>query len=138
MKFSLHSPRQRKRGFTITEATVALFLLASAAVLLSQLTLAVRNVGRQTWRMQLVQEELANLAEQTTTLQWDELTEQRIGQLELGELILQEYPAAKLRVKIESLAEARPGKQLTLRLDLGEHAPTPQLTIWRFPTEAKP
>lgn len=138
MTFIQRHPGIRRRGFSVTEATVALFLLAAAATLLAQLTISVQRLGQQTWRTQLLHEELANLAEHTAALPWGELTAERIEQLPLGEFVQQEFPMAKLQVEVTALAEKIPTRQVTLSINLGPHEPAPRLTVWRFSSEAQP
>ncbi len=133
------SKRTDPRGFTLTETTVAMFILAAAIVAVAQLMAAVAKHRITAERETVARQEAANLMERVFAMPWTELTEEHVASLQLSETCQQRLPNPQLNISVESAAGTPAGRQirveLTWRDSSGQYRRSASLTAWRYAAE---
>jgi prepilin-type N-terminal cleavage/methylation domain-containing protein len=133
------SNHPQRRGFTLTEVTVATVVLAAAIVAVTQLmaTVAARRGAAE--REALARQETANLMEHLFAMPWPELNEQRVAELQLSAACREAMADPQLNVTVESVPGTPAGRQIRVELSwLDGGAPYRRqmsLSAWRFAAE---
>lgn len=139
----LANSRRRARfrgrcGFTLVETAVSTILLA--AVLLT----AVPTLGWIVRTRQSAQQHeaailaIGNLMERITSLDWNDLTSERVAAMQLPEEVQRQLPGAELRVDLSPAADEPDARKVTLEIRWPESihgnwsAPV-RLAAWVYP-----
>lgn len=125
--------RSQRRGLTLIEITIAVFLLAVS------MTATVRIIGwlaserRACERRQCATREAANVMEHLTALPWDSLTAESARNFALSEPSRSGLPSGELSVAVDEQAAAG-SKRLSVRVRwrnrAGEWDAPVRLTAW--------
>ena len=124
----------QRRGFTLLEIIIAGAILTSLTVIALQM---MRNVSIQ--RRSLADRRAAiqaadNVMERLFALPWDDLTEERIA--ELNFVGSQSSAERDVKVAIHSVEQPMPGRRIAVRVDwrsrVVEEQLSTRITAWRF------
>jgi prepilin-type N-terminal cleavage/methylation domain-containing protein len=133
------SKRTDRRGFTLTETTVAMVVLAAAIVAVAQLMAAVATRRLASERETVAQQEVANLMERVFIVPWAELSEENVAGFQLSETCQQRLPEPKLDISVKSAAGSPAGRQVRVELTWmdsgGQSRRSAGLTAWRYAAE---
>ncbi|MFN0020645.1 MAG: hypothetical protein ACKVP0_20495 [Pirellulaceae bacterium] len=131
-----------RQGFSVLEVTLAMTVLLSAMILLSQFLIASHQQRRVGDQRRLALEELSNRMERALAAKWGDLNAAAIEKQPLSPLVLETLPDATLTARVTDEAGSPEGKQIRLEIswEQGEGRITPiGLSAWRFrPLETKP
>jgi type II secretory pathway pseudopilin PulG len=127
-----------RRGVSLIELTVAALLLGTVFAALGPVLHGIRQQREQARQRQVAVLELANQAERLALRSWEELTPERLQQIELSETARQTLRQASLRVALAEEAEPL-ARRITLELswsDPAGRAVAPlRVVVWRYPRE---
>lgn len=113
--------RKTRRGSMLLETTVAIVILAAAIVAVAH-TMAVLTVQRQSAeRQSLATQEAANLMERIYVLPVDEITAEKVSELELSATCRERLPEATLDIAVESLSAGPPAKRISIEIEWTGH-----------------
>lgn len=130
--------RPPRRGVSLIELTVASLLVGTVFVALGPVLHAIRQQREQAQQRQIALLELANQAERLSLRAWEELTPERLEQIELSETARQRLRQASLRV---ALAEDAEPLVRRITLELSWHDPAGRgvsplrLVVWKYAVE---
>jgi hypothetical protein len=137
-------PPRRRRGFTVFELAMAVFLLAVAMSVTVQLLGSIAAERRAVGRRELASREVANLMERLTARPWSRLSDEGVKDAGISESGRDALPGAELTVRVD---EARggpdlPGKRVSVSLRwrnrAGEFDAPVRLTTWVYaPAEGR-
>lgn len=129
-------PRAARRGFSITEMTVALFTLTVAAALIAQLAVTTARHRRHSERRLVATQEAANALERLAQVAWDDLTNERWARVELSEVAAKALADGRIEVRLTEIAEPRAARRIDVTVSW-RHLATDErrqieLSGWRF------
>lgn len=127
--------KARQRGFTILEVMVAAALTALLVTMCVRMLTSSAAQRRGAERRSVALEEAANVAESVAALPWDELTSERVGQIQLSESARQALGNGSLKVSLEPAASGPASKQIRVQLTWPNPAggeATVELSSWAF------
>jgi type II secretory pathway pseudopilin PulG len=130
-----------RRGLTLLEITIAAVLLGLVMTTSVQVLRALQTQQRAADRRAAALQAVQSLAEQVSNLTSEDITTERLKQLEITGQMATYLPEAKL---VTSLAEERdpiPAKrvafELTWRGPNGQHTAPVRLTVWVYSDESR-
>ena len=133
--------RSDRRGFTLVEIAIAVFLLAIAMVLTAQVVGWLASARRSSERRQWAAREAAVVMERLTALPWDRLTVESVKDLPYSEQVGHELPRGELTVAVDEQAGAG-SKRLSVRIrwhnQSGDWDAPVRLTAWVHRNGRKP
>jgi hypothetical protein len=136
------SRNRRRRGVTLVEVSVSIFLVASLGSLIVGALVSRAKQQRAIDCRELAVVEAGNLMEQLTSLSWNDLTPERLAPLTLSENLRNSIPAATLDLKVDPTADKPEAKRITIRIDYpgpaGQAARPVRLTSWVYRIEPSP
>src|SRR6266436_5803602 len=111
MKAKLRQQRRNmRRGMTLFELTVALFILTTAMLAIVQLMAATANQRRSVDQRRVALQEVANQAERVALLSWEQTAPERLTTWEPSADLTKALPQANCAAQVseEMEAPARP------------------------------
>jgi Tfp pilus assembly protein PilV len=131
-----------RRGMTLFELTMALFILTTAIAAILQLVAFSASQRRAADQRRIALAEVANQAERIALLSWDQTAPEALTTWQPSAELAAVLPQAKCQV--ESLDEAGPPVGRRLRLSVtwtnaaGQEVVPAAVTIWKFAGEGQP
>lgn len=133
-----HSPL-RRRGMTMFELTVALFILTTAMLMIVQLMAATANQRRVVDQRRVALREVANQAERVALLSWEQIAPEELRTWEPSTDLQRALPRARCEAKVTE----EPGLPTARRVQLsvtwpdaaGQEVEPATVTLWRFAEE---
>src|SRR3954454_24912121 len=96
-----HLKRNARRGMTLFELTVALFILTTVMLAIVQLMAATASQRRSVDQRRVALQEVANQAERVALLSWDEITSQKLTTWEPSADLKLALPLAECKVDVQ-------------------------------------
>jgi hypothetical protein len=131
----------RRRGALLLEVSIAAGLVAVAMVAVAQL-MAVAAQQERAWEYRrMAAQEAANALEQVMSLPWDQVTENRVGELALSPDAARRLPVGRLACQLEIDAGDLSSKRIVAEVSWKNRAEDRErvlLTAWRFAMEKRP
>jgi len=125
--------RSDRRGFTLVEITIAVFLLAIAMALTAQVVGWLLSARRSSERRQWATREAAVVMERLSALPWGRLTADSVKDLPFSNQVGRELPRGELAVAVDEPPGAG-SKRLSIRIrwrnQAGEWDAPVRLTAW--------
>jgi len=122
---------------TLFEVAVAGALLVAAMVVTFQVTTASATAHRALDRRQAAMREAAGVMERLAALPWEELTPQKVKDVQLSEEMARAVPGASLRVDLAELSKAKPARRIAVEVRWpggpGRPESTVRLVAFRYP-----
>lgn len=126
----------KRRGFTLMEAALALFLLTALTTLCLQFFSAANDQRRQVFAELTATEEAANLLERVDALEWRDLTPPKAAEFQLSDPARQALPEARAEVLVGEPSGTPPARRVTVavcwRPQPGEPEREVHLVAWRY------
>ncbi len=127
---------RRRTGSLLLEASLSVMVLTVALVGVAQLlAVAARQNREARWRA-VATRELANVMERAMALSWEEMSDQRLAELQLSAEVDDALPAARLVKQLSSVEQPRPAKRLRLTIQYrnaaGRSIDPIALVAWKF------
>ncbi len=131
--------KRAPRGSILLETTVAIIILGAAMVAVAH-TVATLAVQRQSAERQtLATQEAANLMERLFVLPADDITAERVSELQLSPSCHDRLPDAKLDITIEPAGLEPTSKKIGIQIEWTGHggmrSPPVRLTAWKYAKE---
>jgi len=125
-----------RRGMTLLEATVALFIVSAVVLAILQLVSVTGNQRRSLEVRRMALQEVANEAERIAVMPWEQSSPDELNHWEPAEDLLAVSPRAKCSVTVSE----EPGSPLARRIRLSiaqtsaasEPIELAALTVWKF------
>lgn len=133
---SARRTNRKRRGTTITEATIAIGLSAVVLGGVAQLVAVTSNQQRVSERRSAAVREAGNLMEDLMSRSWTDVTPENMAAIEPSEWCRQTLPDARLRVDVNSEGEQDETKRISIQIDwqnvAGRRGEPVRLVAWRF------
>ena len=108
---------QRRRGSLFLEVTMAVTLLAFAFIAVAQLLAVAAKQRRETdWRV-MATREAANVLEQIMARPWEEITTEKLAEIELSAEAAARLPEAQLSVAVDESDGTPAEKKVRVEID---------------------
>jgi type II secretory pathway pseudopilin PulG len=134
--------RRRRCGLTLFEMGVALAILSAAAIALVQLVSVATRQRRATYQRLAAATEVANQAEHIALLDWESVAPHKLTTWEPSDVLRAAIPQSNRRVIVTEQTESPICRRIDFRLSwtgpAGQQVEPVKLTIWKFPSEARP
>jgi Tfp pilus assembly protein PilV len=141
MIWSNETPHAR-RGMTLLETTVALFIASAVVLAILQLVSITARQRRTLEEKRIALQEVANQAERIAQLPWEKTAPEELNQWQPGEDLLAVVPQAKCTVDVTAEAGPPLGRKIRLLITETSAANEPTelaaLTVWKFAPSAVP
>jgi len=126
----------RRRGISLTEAAMALFVVGVSATLIAELLTITTRQQRGVDRRVVASQEAANVLDDLRRWPWDELTSEQAARLKLSPLADQALPGGMLSVAVVDEQQPRTARRLDVRVAWegadGASEQAVELSGWRF------
>jgi type II secretory pathway pseudopilin PulG len=126
----------KRRGFTLWEALVAMFMLAGLTTLCLQFFAAETDQHQRLFAHLAATQEAANLLERTEALAWNDLTNNAVAKLQLSAQAKQSLPDGRFDVLIDEPSGTPISKRIAVsvhwRPRRGEPEREVRLVAWRY------
>jgi hypothetical protein len=133
--------RVPKRALIMLEIAIAVGLLGMLMTASVQVLRAMQTQQRAADRRAAALQMVQAIAEQISNLSWEDVTSERLKQIELPQPIAEYLPEAKLDARLAEETEPVSAKRVTFKLTWrapkGQPAAPIRLTIWVFEDEAE-
>jgi prepilin-type N-terminal cleavage/methylation domain-containing protein len=133
---------EARRGMTLLETTVALFIVSAVLLAILQLVSVTANQRRTLEERRIALQEVANQAERIALLPWERTAPDEMKEWQPGNDLLAVAPKAKCVIAVSPESGSPPGRKI--RLSVTETTAVEQrvelatLTIWKFDPSAAP
>jgi prepilin-type N-terminal cleavage/methylation domain-containing protein len=131
-----------RRGMTILELLVALFVLTTAMAALVQLLAVTAGQRRLLEQRRVALQEVANQAERVALLNWNETAGDKLISWSPSADLQAVLPLAKCTAAVSDEAGSLAGRRIQLSVAwtnaAGQAVDPITLTVWRFAPEAQP
>lgn len=128
---------RKRRGATMTEATIAVVIAAAVLAGVAQLVAMASHQRRVSEQRATAVREVGNLMENLMSRAWAEITPENAAAIELSNECSENLPDARLRVEVSS--DGDESKRIDIRIDwrntANQRGKPVQLTAWRFSDE---
>jgi len=135
LRFPRRSPFAR-RGLTLFELIVALFVMTTAMMILVQLLAVVAGQRRQLDQRRAAATEVANQAERLALLPWNDFVSTETSTWDLSEQFRQALPQATAKIEVQEEAEPVAARRIRLMVmspnAAGQLIELADLTVWKF------
>src|SRR5437867_1367605 len=130
-----------RRGMTIAEMMVALFIMTTAMVAIVQLLAATAGQRRTLEQRRIALQEVANQAERVTLLAWDETAPDKLMTWQPSAELTAALPEATCTAEVDEGAGPLKSRRIRLLVTwpnaVGQMREPVAVTIWKF-AEARP
>src|SRR5262245_11918968 len=128
-----------RRGMTVLELTISLFVLTTAMLAIVQLFSATAAQRRTLEKRRMALEAVANQAERIARLSWDETAPDRLTAWEAPAELLAVLPGAKCTADVSEETGAPKARRIRLQVSwtdsMGQPVEPAAVTIWKFTRE---
>ena len=128
-----------RRGMTLFELTVALFILTTAMLAIVQLMAATAGQRRSVDQRRIALQEVANQAERVALLSWEQIAPEKLTTWEPSADLQKALPQAKCAAQVFEEMEAPAGRKIRLSVTwtnaVGQEVEPASVTMWRFAEE---
>jgi len=135
-------PLPRRRGMTLFELTVALFILTTVMLAIVQLMAATATQRRLVDQRRVALQEVANQAERVSLLAWDEVAPEKLTTWEPSADLSKALPQAKCEAEVSEEPNGPPARRIRLSVTwtnaAGWELGPATVTMWRFAGEERP
>ena len=125
-----------RRGMTVLELLFAGALLAVLMTVCLQMLSAAAGQRRAAEDRQTAIREAANLMERLSTVAWDDLTPEAVGDVQLSDEARRALPGGELEIQLSSPAEQPEAKRIVVLLRwqdrAGRFVRPVRLVAWRY------
>ncbi len=136
MKFMAHTNR---RGITIIELTISMILVTLVMAFIGQAAIGMARQQRMVMQRAMATEEVANLMERASVLDWDELTPDRLQQWSMRKELSQRLPNSSLKCDVHASDDVTPAKRIAIELTwtnyAGDTTQPVRLVSWKYRRE---
>ncbi|MDX1944335.1 MAG: hypothetical protein SFU86_02935 [Pirellulaceae bacterium] len=126
-----------RRAFSLTEVTLALFVVGMAAGALAQMLFVAAGQRRASEQRRLAGQEVANLAERIAARPYRELTGEWLASQTLSAEMRAAAPQAALLALLTSEEDPVPGRRVRIEVSwpnsVGQPVEPVGLTVWKYP-----
>jgi len=130
---------RKRRGATVTEATIAIAIAAAVLAGVAQLVALASNQRRISERRATAVREVGNLMENLMSRPWAEITPEKLAAVELSNECSENLPDARLQVEVSSEGEGDEAKRIDIQIDwrntANQRGEPVRLVAWRFSDE---
>jgi len=131
-----------RRGMTLFELTVALFIMTTVMLAIVQLMAATAGQRRIVDQRRVALQEVANQAEHVALLPWDEVSANKLTTWEPSADLKKVLPQARCDVEVSEETPGPSGRRVRLSVtwtdSAGQEVEPASVTIWRFAGEKQP
>jgi prepilin-type N-terminal cleavage/methylation domain-containing protein len=131
-----------RRGMTILELLVALFVLTTAMAALVQLLTVAASQRRLLEQRRIALQEVANQAERVALLNWNETAGDKLTSWQSSADLQGVLPEAKCTAAVSDEAGSPAARRIRLSVvwtnAAGQSVDPVTLTVWRFAPEGQP
>lgn len=132
----------RRRGYLLIEVFVACTILAALFALVINMVSITARERRATQRRAIALQQATNLLERASAIPHDELSSQRLAEIEVPADAMALLPHSAVRWTIEDEASDLPAKRMQIELawqtSLGQREAPIRLVAWSFPESLPP
>jgi len=125
-----------RRGFTLWETLVALFMLAAMTAVCLQFYSAQCDQQRDLFRQLTARQEAANLLERMWALEWKDLTPENAAKLQLSAEARQVLPEARVETRVDGPSGTPPARRVAVAVRWRPQRDGPErivpLVAWRY------
>lgn len=129
--------RDSPRGVVLLEVVVAFGLLAVLITVCLKMMVSTAVGRRAVERRAVALQEAANIIERIAAMPWDQVTPERLADVELSPQVREILPGAAVELKVEASADAGPpGKRVGLEITwtnaAGDSDAPVRLSYWAY------
>lgn len=133
---------QRRRGLSLFELTVALFVLTTAMTAIVQLLGVAATQRRTIEQRRAALAEVANQAERIALLPWDEVAPDKLLSWDLADDSRKVLPRGVATVEVQEESEPLSARRIRLLVrspnPAGQMIDLADLTVWKFAPRGEP
>jgi len=128
---------RKRRGTTVTEATIAVVIAAAVLTGVAQLVALASHQRRISERRAVAVREVGNLMENLMSRPWAEITTEKLADVELSDECSENLPDVRLHVEVSSEDDEakRIGVQIDWQNAADQRGEPVRLVAWRFSEE---
>jgi Tfp pilus assembly protein PilV len=129
--------RPSRHGFVLLEVVVAFGLLAVLIAVCLQMLSATAAGRRAAERRAVALQEAANIMERIAAMPWDQITGERLQEIELSPSVREILPGAAVNLTTEAASDAGPpgkhvGLEITWTNAVGDRDAPVRLSYWTY------